>query len=141
MPNYVTGVSTVLQNLDAWADSMRARRKRAGEKIAILLAAYAQAHHGTRPRPARWIDPGHGRRVFRPAGTGWGDVTGATQQSTKATISRDIVAFTEVALFAGMEYDVFLELARNGRWAWLWPALIDNKDKIVDILETELNTP
>lgn len=138
MPEEDSGINNVLGNLDAYLAEVRGRRRRAAEKIAIVLETYAKAHHGDIPQPARTVYPRPGMPVKRPAGIGWMDVTGNTQSSTHGTVSRDLVTFVEVALHAGMPYDVFLETARNGRWAWLWPAVVANQDRILTIFATEL---
>ena len=139
MPDEVTGLNEVLANLDKYLLSVHAALHRAGEEIGFLLENYAKTHPGTTPRAAGWIYPGGGvKRRWRTGGVGWGDVTGATQQSTRGRISAETAEYVEVALSAGMDYDVFMELARQGKWAWLWPAVIANENNIKMILAANL---
>jgi hypothetical protein len=79
-------------------------------EIASLLGSYARAHHP------------------------WTPQTGNTDTSTRAAIVKADETEIVVALTAGMDYDVFLELAREGRWSWLWPAMLDNQERILQIL-------
>jgi hypothetical protein len=41
-------------------------------------------------------------------------------------------------LSAGMEYSVFLELARGGKWAFLMPVLVRHEADIIAILQQQL---
>ncbi len=110
----VTGVEEVCQNLDRVTDGIYRAAVEAADEIAHLLADYAKGHHAWRPR------------------------TGATDASTKAGIteaSRELVA---IALSAGMDYDIYLEFARDGRWAWLWPAVEACRADIMRTFERRL---
>ena len=80
-------------------------------EIAALLESYAKANHP------------------------WKDDTGATATSIRGFISEVTPITITATLSAGMEYDVFLELARDGKWAWLWPAIEANMDTIKAKLE------
>jgi len=128
------GEAEVMRNLERWYSGAQAGAARAMQNIAVLLENYAKAHHGTTPRAAGWVYP-HGKdagtRRWRPAGIGWGDVTSATQQQTRGFVSRVTQNEIEVVLTAGTEYAPKLELARNGRWAWLWPAVEANRGRMV----------
>lgn len=83
-----------------------AKARRAMEEIAAILEGYAKTHHDWIPR------------------------TGDTDVSTRGFINEVTPKMISVALTAGMDYDVFLELAHEGKWAWLWPAVEENLDLI-----------
>lgn len=109
----IEGLAVVLNHLEAYAEGLEARALAAAGEIAAVLESYAKGHHAWKPR------------------------TGATDASTKGTVvaGGDIV---DIYLSAGMNYDVFLELAREGKWAWLWPAIEANKARILRILVKHL---
>lgn len=130
----VAGIETIVKNLEALEGRFLEATVKAAEEIAHFLANDAKVNHGDTPRAAGWVYPGGGiKRRWRPAGKGYGDVTGHTTQS----ISGDVVEITReyvmLALSAGMDYDVFLEKARQGKWAFLWPAVTRNRDVIEGI--------
>ena len=106
-------VEAVLQKLSAWAVGTRRKAMNAAQEIAQLLEDYAREEHA------------------------WQDETGDTRASTRGEV---IEAAEEIAvrLSAGMPYDKFLELAHDGKWAWLWPAMIANEDRIMEILKRHL---
>jgi hypothetical protein len=101
------GDAEVLEKLQRWyADGIRKKARIAMENISAILEGYAKTHHPWTPR------------------------TGATDASTVGTIDEVTERMIGVVLTAGMNYDVFLELAREGRWAWLWPAIEANLETI-----------
>jgi hypothetical protein len=104
--SFVTGEDTVLKNLGILESKMMTGVVKAGDEISHILANYAKTHHPWTPR------------------------TGNTDQSTIGYIAEITNEFVMVALSAGMSYDVFLELAHSGKWAWLWPAVVACKDDI-----------
>lgn len=110
----VTGLDQVLRNLGEYERNMHDALHDAGEEIGHYLANYAKTHHLWMPQ------------------------TGATDVSTVGQIVQETRDYVLVALSAGMSYNVFLELAHEGRWAWLWPAVVDSKDEIVSILARHL---
>jgi hypothetical protein len=107
------GMSVVLEHLDAYVEGLHASALAAAEEIGDLLANYAKSHHAWKPR------------------------TGATDASTTSAVidGNDVI---DIYLAAGMDYDVFLELARDGKWAWLFPAIEANKERIMQILVARL---
>ncbi len=107
------GLDQIEQNLDRLQEQIRKKVERAANEIAALLKGYAKTHHAWIPR------------------------TGNTDVSTKGTVeaAEDIIT---IYLSAGMEYDVFLELAREGKWSWLFPAVEAYEDVIRAKLETIL---
>jgi hypothetical protein len=110
----VGGVREVIQNLDRWQDELLRRARQTADEIAIYLESYAKSHHR------------------------WKPVTGATDVSTQGTWEELRGEVFRVVLSAGMDYDVFLELARGGRWAWLWPAIEENRDQIMQMWQRGL---
>jgi hypothetical protein len=156
------GLAAVMRRLDEVEKRLAAAAASACEEIADLLEAYAKAHHGTTPREAGWVYPGGGRwrsvgnlyeagtgrigrgkvwqatRRWRESGVGWGDVTAQTQQTIAAGwrwVAADVL---RVVLSANTPQAVMLELARSGKWAWLWPAIEDNADRIRAIVRKHI---
>lgn len=105
------GQAEVERNLDKWYRGRLDAAVRAMEEIAVILEGYAKSNHPWKPD------------------------TGATDVSTRAFIAEATPKMITVVLSVGMAYDVFLELARDGKWAWLWPAVETNLDKIKQKLE------
>jgi hypothetical protein len=106
----IEGVDIVLRNLtkvEAW---FHQALHDAGEEIAHLLASYAKTHHLWQPK------------------------SGATDTSTIGQIVEETREYVLVAVSAGMDYDVFLELAREGRWSWLWPAVVACEAQMTEIV-------
>jgi hypothetical protein len=108
--SYVTGVVEVQKNIAALYAGTRKNLVNGMREVCSLLEGYAKNNH---PWTAR---------------------TGNTDNSTDARIVSATIDEITAALTAGMDYDVFLELARSGRWAWLMPAIMANQDKIIEIL-------
>jgi hypothetical protein len=108
-----TGVEEVLDRLDAWEIRVQERAYATAEAIGNLLVEYARTHHF------------------------WQSRTGATDASTQAEVllKGDLL---EVVLTVGTDYARFLELARNGRWAWLWEAVSQNEGAIRSLLSDSL---
>jgi hypothetical protein len=107
----LTGQDEVQRNLDKWYTGELHKARVAMEEICVLLQGYAKTHHP------------------------WTPETGATDVSTIAFISEATPLVITAVLTAGMEYNVFLETARKGKWAWLWPAIEANEHEIKRILE------
>jgi hypothetical protein len=110
----VNGIDTVVGNLEIFAESLRQRAWEAADEIGFLLESYAKGDHPWKPE------------------------TGATDASTRHDVVDAGGDIIEIYLSAGMDYDVFLELARGGKWAWLWPSVEANKDNIQKILVKRL---
>lgn len=64
----------------------------------------------------------------------WEIRSGETNETTRGRVVEFSAEVVRITLSAGMDYDVFLELARDGKWAWLWPAVMANVDTIKQIL-------
>lgn len=108
--SYVSGLREVRRNIELLYAGERKAIVDAFKEIASLLSDWAKTHHEWMPR------------------------TGNTDASTRAEIVKAGVDEMVLELSAGMEYDQFLELAHSGRWAWLWPAMTANQERIFAIL-------
>lgn len=110
MAGFVTGLRDVERSLEALYTGERRAIANAMREICSVLADWAKTNHD------------------------WMPETGNTDASTRADIVKAGLDEIVVALSAGMSYDVFLELAHSGRWAWLWPAMTANQTRILEIL-------
>lgn len=110
----VEGLDQVLRNLDALTQKLERASATAAAEIAVVLEAYAKKNHP------------------------WQRDSGFTDTSTLGEPEQTRPDLIRVILSAGMDYDVFLELAREGRWAWLMPAILANKDRALAIWERHL---
>ena len=106
----VTGGDIIIQGLEAWAAGTVAALQGCAQEIAELLEAYAKANHP------------------------WQNQTGDTEASITGQIADMTDEMIVIVVSAGMDYDVFLELAHEGKWAWLWPCLVACQDRIRQIL-------
>lgn len=86
----------------------------AAQRIAARLEQHAKEHHK------------------------WQRDTGMTDATTRGEIAEATRDHILIALSAGMDYDVFLELAKEGKWAWLWPTMVEMEGEIMQILRKEL---
>ena len=66
------------------------------------------------------------------------DRTSNTTNSIKGQVAEVSAALVRGVLSAGMEYDVFLELARDGKWAFLWPTIERHKDEILQMIQSRM---
>ena len=100
------GQAEVERNLDRWYQGKLARVATAMQEIAAILEGYAKSNHE------------------------WRDRTGATTTGIRGFISEATPQMVSVVLAGSMDYNIFLELARDGKWSWLWPAVEANLDLI-----------
>ena len=117
----VEGFQDWLRNVDRFQGNIEASVVKACDEIAAVLESYAKSHH-------KWGNPYS--KGYVP--------TGLTDQTTRGTweqVRRDLY---RIVLSAGMEYNVVLELARNGKWSWLAPAVEANQQVIINILSDNL---
>ena len=109
------GLDEVERNLDKWYQGRLHKARIAMEEICSILESYAKTNHP------------------------WRTQTGATIINIRAFIAEATPTALMGVLTAGMSYNVFLELAREGKWAWLWPAVEANlpmiKRKLDGIME------
>lgn len=110
----MTGLDGVQARLDAWAENFMANLLAAAQDIADLLQAYAKYNHP------------------------WQNRSYDTFESIKGEVVEVTQEMILVSLHAGMTYDVFLETAHGGKWAWLWPTMMANIDAIREILKRRL---
>lgn len=66
------------------------------------------------------------------------DRTGNNTNSIKGEVAEASAEIVRGVLSAGMEYSVFLELARDGRWAFLWPTIERHKDDILALIAARM---
>lgn len=163
----VSGLSDLLRNLDRQGARFEQNAHEAGGAIAALVENYARSHHGETPRAAGWVYPGGGRfktvrnmyhkaapgmaahigrgrywkatRRWRPAGKGWGDVTGSLNRSTMAMVTSASRRQVVVTLSANTQYAPRLELGMGGKWRWLRPAVSKNKPRILRIVKETMH--
>ena len=102
----MSGLDEVMRNLEKWQAQTLDKARRVMEEIANHLAEYAKADHP------------------------WENQTGESQGSIRGFVEEAGPGIITATLSAGAGYDVFLELAKDGRWAWLWPAVEANMDEI-----------
>jgi len=110
----IQGLDQALRKLDVYAAGLKSGANLAAHEIAVLLEGYAKSHHP------------------------WKDVTGNTTNSIRGTVVEASDEIIRVVVSAGMSYDVYLELAMDGKWAWLWPAIVANEQNIRNILKKRL---
>jgi hypothetical protein len=106
-------LNTVLRNLDKTIAAMWDAGRDAAQEIALLVETYAKTHHLWQPE------------------------TGQTDITTEALVE-EFAGYIEIILTAGTPWAEFLELARQGRLAWLWPAVEHNQQEILSILTRNL---
>lgn len=110
----IRGLSEVIGNLDRFQAAFYQRTVDAADEIARALETYAKNNHL------------------------WKDRSGFTTQSTRGEVAEAARDYVMVALSAGMDYDVFLELAREGKYAWLMPAMLECRPLMEQILARRL---
>lgn len=106
----ITGVAEVNANLQKAVEKMRQAAETAMQEVAELLQEYARANHP------------------------WQNQSGQTEATTQAGITELSADLIRVTLSTETDYSKFLELARDGTWAWLWPMLVACEEAIKAIL-------
>lgn len=113
----VTGRQTILRNIEIAGARFHEGAIEAADAIARLLESYARSHHLYHDRTANLTN------------------------STRAFVEEVRDDLISIVLTAGMEYAVFLELGteRMGtKYAWLAPAVEENRTRIVQILRESM---
>jgi hypothetical protein len=105
--------STARKAMDDYLQGQVNALRFAAYEIGIMLEEYAKTHHNWTPI------------TFMTDNT-----TGSTIEETSDTIY--------IWLSSGSDHAKYLELARQGKWAWLRPAILNNKDRIMEILRSHL---
>lgn len=108
-----SGVNGVIARLEAWRRSRSTKADQAGAAIAAMLEKYAKEN--------------------RP----WHDRTGNARKGLWG--SHEVMA-TEISvkLGHGVDYGIYLELARAGKYAILLPTMESNRGAMQSILEKYL---
>lgn len=108
-------LNLVMRNLAVAVQSMQEAMHDAAVEIAQILQTYAKSHHL------------------------WQPVTGQTDATTTAQIVEETERHILIALSAETPWAQFLELARQGRFAWLWPAVEANRNLVMEIFRRHLS--
>ena len=117
----VQGADQVLANLDKWVKQQQNAAEVAMSEVMAALEGWAKVEH-------RWGNPYS--KGYRP--------TGNLANSIRGEVAEVTPDHVRGVLSAGMEYAIFLELARDGKWAWLWPVIIRHEQDIIKILRNRL---
>lgn len=107
------GEADILRNLAAVKKRMESGLDKGLVKAVEMIADYARTHHKYTKRS--------------------GDTEATTEGGMYERTAEKLVAIVT----AGMDYDVFLERARKGAWAFLWPAVLDKKGDVLKIIAEE----
>ena len=110
----VTGDAQVLAALAAEMARLQANAELAMQEVMAALEGSAKSEHS------------------------YTDRTGNTTNSIQGTVAEASAELVRGILSAGMDYDVFLELARAGKWAFLWPTIERHHDDILAIIEVRM---
>ncbi len=110
----VSGVEACTDGLEAAVEGLQRQAESAAKEIAELIQEYAKQNHP------------------------WQNRTGQTQATTKAFIAESSEQLVLIALTTETDYSIFLELAKSGKWSWLWPAIEANTEQILRILQHHL---
>ena len=115
------GLNDLLKNLDKAGDDIL---KTAGSGIG--KAAMSTASH---------IKKEFRRNV---TGKGFDNVTGLLRASIGSKVVFTTKAYAIGYVYAGTHYAPYVEFRWNGKYAYLWPGLIEMKSEILKILTKEL---
>ena len=112
----LTGLDRVLLNLSQWEGKVEGAAETAMEELMRRLEDWAKTEHA-------WV-------TGRPhtEGTIQGLVTEVTSSLITGMLSAD------------MDAGLWLELARGGKWAWLWPVIVNHQADIMQILSRAMVT-
>lgn len=108
------GMESAQRKLAEVAILIQERAKIAVEEVMVALEGWAKSEHL------------------------YTDRTSNTTVSIKGQVAEASALLVRGVLSAGMDYDIFLELARDGRWAFLWPTIEKHKDDILAIIEARM---
>jgi hypothetical protein len=108
------GVDQVLAGFEGYIKQQTERCVVAMEQVTTALEGWAKAEHS------------------------YTDRTSNTTNSIRGFVAEATPQMVRGVLSAGMEYDVFLELARGGKWAFLLPVLERHKGDIEKIIVSAL---
>lgn len=60
--------------------------------------------------------------------------SGNTEMTTEGGLYEATAQKVVGVVSAGMSYDKWLSLIRNGQWSFLWPAMLNHKEEILQII-------
>ena len=112
-PNVGKSKKTYEAALAAFVADQVNRVRFAAYEIGIMLEDYARANHK------------------------WYPITSMTDNTTGSTVAETADTIF-IWLSSGSDHAKYLELARSGKWAWLRPAVMNNRDNINAILRKHL---
>ena len=128
-------------NLDAWTDEMMRKAELAMQDVMAALEGWAKSEHG-HPGVARNTRPPvmskSGEKRNAPHNAPYWDLTSNTTNSIRGEVVEVTREIISGVLSAGMEYDIYLELAHNGKWAFLWPTIENHKDDIMRLIANRM---
>lgn len=134
-------------NIDRWVAELRERAELAMQEVVTALEGWAKSEHGhpgALVRGPASSGSGPRRRVVNgvpqndPHDPPYWDETGDTTRSIKGEVVEVSAELVRGVLSAGMDYDIYLELAREGKWAFLWPTIVAHKDDIEKIIAARM---
>lgn len=108
------GAAQVIGNLSRLDAATQARAEQALTAVMLALEGWARTEHTFMNR------------------------TGLLQASIRGFVDENRGPLLTGILSAGMEYGVFVELARQGKWAFLRPVIEGHQDQIARILASHL---
>jgi len=108
------GIGDILSGFDRFAGGVHSGVETCIKIVVAALEGWAKAEHG------------------------YTDRTTNLTNSIKGLVGQ--VSPTEATgyLTATMEYAIFVELARNGKWAFLWPVIERHRADILEIISEQL---
>lgn len=112
----VTGLDRVLMNLSKWEDKVELSADTAMHELMQQMEGWAKEEHA-------WV-------VGRPH-------TEGSIQGLVTTVGPSIITGT---LSVDMDAGLWLEMARDGKWAWLWPVVMNHRADIMRILGRAMAT-
>ncbi|BDI27990.1 hypothetical protein CCAX7_000410 [Capsulimonas corticalis] len=110
----VEGADTVIGNLAKWIEERQKLAELAMNEVMAALEGWAKSEHA------------------------YTDRTANTTNSIRGEVAEATAEIVRGVLSAGMDYDIFLELAHDGKWAFLWPVIIRHEQDILNILRSRL---
>ncbi len=60
--------------------------------------------------------------------------TGETEATTVGGVREATAEKIVGVVSSGMDYDVFLSLIKDGKWSYLWPAMLAHQEEVMAIL-------
>ena len=108
------GLDTVLGNWDKQCDRWQTKSAEAIEQITTAMEGWAKSEHS------------------------YTDRTSNNTNSIRGFVAEASPTIIRGVLTAGMSYSVFLELARDSKWAFLLPVVTRHRADIIKILKQAL---